>query len=85
MRLEFQKIADKEMPTVVAECDRCGGDIPIPEKDFRFSRPLDCGFCHHQRFLSYREFVTFADAIACKLLHMAAIRNLPSDRDRRRS
>lgn len=75
MRLEFHTIAGEDVPTVVAPCNRCGGDIFIRQRDFLLSRPLDCDYCHHQRYLSYREFITFADAIAFRLLHRAVSRH----------
>lgn len=74
MHLEFHKIAEEEIPTVIAECDACGGVIQIPERDFLLSRPLDCSSCHHQRYLSYREYVTLADAFAAQLLNYAIAR-----------
>ncbi|MBT0654337.1 hypothetical protein [Geomobilimonas luticola] len=74
MHLEFHKIAEEEVPTVIAQCDACGGVIHIPERDFLLSRPLDCTSCHHQRYLSYREYVTLADAFAAQLLNYTVAR-----------
>ena len=68
MRLEIHTIAGEETPTVIAECLECGSIIAVRERDFLFSRPLHCNLCHHERTLSYREFILICDAIAPQLL-----------------
>jgi len=68
MKLQMQKIAGKETPTIIAECLECGGAISVLERDFMLSRPLHCHCCNHERFLSYREYVVTFDTIAHKLL-----------------
>lgn len=68
MKLEMQKVAGEEVPLIVAECLKCGGAIAVKECDFKISRPLQCRCCHHQQFLSYREYVTTVDSIAPQLL-----------------
>ncbi len=73
-RLEFHKISGEEIPTVVTQCGACGEEIEVPEREFLLSRPLDCSRCHYQRFLSYREYVTLADAFAAQLLNYTIAR-----------
>ena len=68
MKLEMKNVAGEEIPTIIAECLKCGGPIAVRECDFMLSRPLQCRCCHHERFLSYREYVTTFDSIAPKLL-----------------
>lgn len=68
MKLEMQKIAGEETPTIIAECLKCGGAISVRERDFLLSRPLQCRGCNHERFLSYREYVVTFDSIAPRLL-----------------
>lgn len=68
MKLEMQKIAGEETPTIIAECLKCGGAISVLERDFMLSKPLHCRRCHHERFLSYREYIVTFDSIAPRLL-----------------
>ena len=68
MQLEMQNIAVEEIPTIIVECISCGGSIAVRERDFMLSRPLHCCRCHHDRFLSYREYVVTFDSLAPQLL-----------------
>ncbi|MBT0665431.1 hypothetical protein KI809_14075 [Geobacter pelophilus] len=68
MKLEMRNIAGEDTPTIIAECLKCGGAIAVRERDFLMSRPLQCCCCHHERFLSYREYVQTFDSMAPRLL-----------------
>ena len=74
MKLEMKTIAGEEVPTIVVECARCGSGIAVRERDFMMSRPLHCCACHHDRFLSYREYVLTFDSVAPQLLAFSVSR-----------
>jgi hypothetical protein len=68
MKLEFHHISGEDVPVILLDCDACGEQITIIEKELKTSRPVECTFCSHSRQLSYREYVTITDKFAATLL-----------------
>ncbi len=74
VKLEIQTVDGEQVPTIIAECMKCGNSIAVVERDYLLSRPLRCSRCNHERSLSYREYVVTCDSIAPQLLAHSAAR-----------
>lgn len=74
MKLEFVKVAGEEVAFVVLTCAECGEGIAVPEREVKTTIPVECSFCKHSRYLSYREYITITDRFAAQLLEHAVMK-----------
>jgi len=82
MKLEFKNIAGEEVAFIILDCEACGAPLPVPERDLKTSRPLECSACCHVRPLSYREYVTITDRYSAALLGFLVVQFQRNRRNR---